>query len=110
MKLFWILGILGLVVIVVFTTAPLISAGIAGSIATANDCRLDEGSIHTCVVNGRDLGPTLYSMGVLGWFMLATIPIGLVVLVVYLSGMVIVGVLLSRRQKQKELLDAEKRG
>jgi len=98
-KLFWILGILGLVVIVVFTTAPLISAGIAGSIASANDCRLDEGSIHTCVVNGRDLGSTLYSMGVFGWFMLATIPIGLVVLLVYLVGMVFVGVILHRRRK-----------
>ena len=99
MKLFWIFGILGLVVIVIFTTAPLISALIAGSIATANDCRLDEGSIHTCVVNGRDLGPTLYSMGVFGWLMIATIPIGLVVFAVYLVIMVIVGIILNRRRK-----------
>ncbi len=99
MKLFWTLGILGLVVIIIFTTAPLVSALIAGSIATTNGCRLDEGSIHTCVVNGRDLGPTLYSMGVFGWLMIATIPIGLVVLAVYLVIMVIVGIILNRRRK-----------
>jgi hypothetical protein len=107
LKLFWILGILGLVVIVLFTTAPVISVSIAGAIASANNCQLDEGSVHTCMVNGRDLGQTLYSMGVLGWFMLVTIPVGLVVLVVYLVGMAIVGVLLSRRQKRKELSDAD---
>ena len=98
MRTFWLFAILGVVVIVLVAAAPLISALIAGSIASANDCRLDEGSIHTCLINGRDLGPTLYSMGVFGWLMIATIPIGLVVLVVYLVIMLIVWILLRRRK------------
>jgi len=98
MRTFWLFAILGVVVIVLVAAAPLISALIAGSIASANDCRLDEGSIHTCMVNGRDLGPSLYSMGVFGWLMIATIPIGLVVLVVYLVIMLIVWILLRRRK------------
>jgi hypothetical protein len=98
MRTFWLFAILGVVVIVLVAAAPLISALIAGSIASANDCRLDEGSSHTCLVNGRDLGPTLYSMGVFGWLMIATIPIGLVVLVVYLVIMLIVWIILRRRK------------
>jgi hypothetical protein len=98
MRTFWLFAILGVVVIVLVAAAPLISALIAGSIASANDCRIDEGSIHTCMVNGRDLGPSLYSMGVFGWLMIATIPIGLVVLVVYLVIMLIVWILLRRRK------------
>jgi hypothetical protein len=63
---------------------PLISVAIAGSIANANGCQLDEGSVHPCIVNGTDMGETLYSMGVMGWFMLATIPLGLGAVVVHL--------------------------
>lgn len=63
---------------------PVISVAIAGSIANANGCQLDEGSVHPCIVNGSDMGETLYTMGVMGWFMLATIPIGLGLVVVYL--------------------------
>ena len=64
--------------------SPLISVAIAGSIASANGCQLDEGSIHPCVVNGQDIGDTLYSMGVMGWFMLVTIPLGIAAAAVYL--------------------------
>jgi hypothetical protein len=56
---------------------PLASVAIAGEIASANGCQLDEGSVHPCIVNGRDIGETLYTMGVMGWLMLATIPLGL---------------------------------
>ena len=36
-----------------------------------------------CIVNGNDMGEQLYSMGVMGWFMLVTIPTGLIALAVY---------------------------
>ena len=47
--------------------APLISALSAGLIANAFGCDLDEGSIHACMALGADIGPTLYTMFVLGW-------------------------------------------
>ncbi len=62
---------------------PVASVMIAGSIAEANNCQLDEGSVHPCIVNGNDRGEQLYSMGVMGWFMLVTIPTGLIALAVY---------------------------
>jgi len=41
-------------------------------------CKVDEGSVHPCMINGHDYGELLYSLGVMGWFMLVTIPGGLV--------------------------------
>lgn len=72
----WWIYIAALLVILAVALAPVASVAIAGSIAEANNCRLDEGSIHACLVNGEDWGPTLYTMFVMGWFMLATIPLG----------------------------------
>jgi hypothetical protein len=63
---------------------PLFSVAVAGEIASANNCQLDEGSVHPCIVNGRDMGQTLYTMGVMGWFMLVTIPVGLGLAAVYI--------------------------
>ena len=68
--------LIGYAVIALFTGWPILSVVIAGTIASWNGCTLHEGFVNPCVVNGRDIGGTLYSMGVMGWFMLATIPIG----------------------------------
>jgi len=45
-------------------------------IANAHGCKVDEGSVHPCMVNGQDYGQLLYTLGVLGWLMLVTIPGG----------------------------------
>ena len=78
----------GLVIltILIFAISPFISVMIAGTIADRYNCQLDEGSIHPCVVNGEDIGDTLYTLGVLGWLALATIPLGLIAIGVYLTG------------------------
>jgi hypothetical protein len=49
-----------------------------GAIANAYGCKVDEGSVPPCIINGHDYGELLYSLGVMGWFMLVTIPGGLV--------------------------------
>ena len=76
----------GLIIFLILLLAfsPFIGVMAAGTIADVYGCRLDEGSVHPCVVNGRDIGETLYSFGVLGWLGLATIPLGLAVLGIYL--------------------------
>ena len=71
----WVYWIV-LAIILLVALAPVISVIVAGSIADANGCALDEGSVHPCVVNGVDIGATLYALGVMGWFMLASIPLG----------------------------------
>ena len=51
---------------------------LCAAIANAHGCKVDEGSAHPCIINGHDYGELLYSLGVMGWFMLVTIPGGLV--------------------------------
>ncbi len=79
---------------------PVASIMIAGSIAEANGCQLDEGSIHPCIVNGTDMGEQLYSMGVMGWFMLVTIPTGVIALAVYGAVLLIVWLVIRNRRKR----------
>ena len=47
-----------------------------GWIANAHGCKVDEGSVHPCIINGKDYGQLLYTLGVLGWLMLALSPLG----------------------------------
>jgi hypothetical protein len=72
----WWVYWIALAIILLVALAPVLSVIVAGSIADANGCALDEGSVHPCIVNGEDIGSTLYALGVMGWFMLATIPLG----------------------------------
>ncbi|MCB4769706.1 hypothetical protein LGR54_13900 [Ancylobacter sp. Lp-2] len=74
---------LGLLVIVFLALAPLLSALLAGLIANLAGCRLDEGSVHPCIIAGRDVGEPLYTMGVLGWLSLATLPAGGILLLAW---------------------------
>lgn len=75
--------IVGYIVIALFAGWPIASVAIAGMIASWNGCTLHEGFPNPCVVNGKDMGDTLYAMGVMGWFMLATIPVGFVAFVIW---------------------------
>ena len=46
-------------------------------------------SVSTTIINGHDYGELLYSLGVMGWFMLVTIPGGLVAFVSWLIFLVL---------------------
>ena len=88
-------------VLVIFTILPIVSVVIASSIAESHGCALDEGSVHPCLVNGADWGETLYTMGVLGWLMLATLPLGGGALLVWLIIVVIHRIAWSNRSRQR---------
>jgi hypothetical protein len=51
---------------------------------SGSDSRGGKGRAHPCIINGHDYGELLYSLGVMGWFMLVTIPGGLVAFVSWL--------------------------
>ncbi len=72
----WKIYGLALVLIVLFASAPLIGVVIASWLAEANGCMLNEGTINPCMILGMDWGGALYTLFVLGWFMLATLPLG----------------------------------
>ncbi|MBS9721659.1 hypothetical protein JYU29_13300 [Tianweitania sp. BSSL-BM11] len=76
--------LLALAAILLFATAPILSVFTVYSVADAYGCRVDEASVHPCVINGTDYGETLYQFGVMGWFMLITIPAGALLLAVWL--------------------------
>ena len=93
----WVYG-LALALILLVALAPLISVMIAGSIAETNGCTLHEGFVNPCMVNGTDMGETLYAMGVMGWFMLATIPLGAMALLAWLV-ILIIHLIVRRRRR-----------
>jgi len=80
----WIIYWALLVLIILFALAPIGSVVVCAWIANAHGCKVDEGSVHPCIINGQDYGQLLYTLGVLGWLMLVTIPGGLFAFVIWL--------------------------
>ncbi len=80
----WIFYWIVLVFIVLFAFAPIGSVVTCAWIANSHGCKVDEGSVHPCIINGKDYGQLLYTLGVLGWLMLVTIPGGLFAFVTWL--------------------------
>lgn len=97
----WWVYWLALALILLLALAPMISVVIAGSIAEANDCTLNEGSVHPCLVGGTDMGETLYAMGVMGWFMLGTLPLGAGALLVWAVVLVLHRLYWGRNQRSR---------
>lgn len=95
----WLVMWILLAAILLFATAPVISVAIAGMIAEANGCRLHEGFANPCVIGGVDWGGTLYALGVMGWFMLATIPIGAIALAAWVVAAVVLLIVGHRRRR-----------
>lgn len=83
--IYWIL----LVVIVVFALWPVATVALSSWLAETNGCMLNEGDVNPCLIGGADWGGALYTMFVLGWFMLATVPLGAGALLVWLVVLVI---------------------
>jgi hypothetical protein len=81
--------LLALFVIMAFAFAPIGSVMLCAGIAKAYGCKVDEGSVHPCIVNGHDYGHLLYTLGVLGWLMLVTIPGGALAFVLWLFAFIL---------------------
>lgn len=79
MKLFRLAVLAGLLVCL----APLASLVVAGSIASHYGCTLHEGFANPCVIGGVDRGQTLYTMAMMGWMMLFTMPLGAALLALW---------------------------
>src|SRR5216110_132831 len=84
----WMWYLLALFVIFGFAFAPIGSVMLCAAIANAYGCKVDEGSMHPCIINGQDYGQLLYTLGVLGWLMLVTLPAGLFAFVVWFSSFI----------------------
>ncbi|MHA6299527.1 hypothetical protein [Devosia sp. CAU 1758] len=88
-----------LAVILFFTLAPVLSVIASIAIAEANNCTLNEATTHICMVLGMDLGGLLAFMFIMGWFALATLPLGGGALIVWLVILIIHRIAWARMQK-----------
>jgi hypothetical protein len=75
--------IIALLIILAFALWPVASISLAQWIANAHGCLLHEGAVNPCVVAGGDRGATLYTMFSMGWFMIATLPLGACALMIW---------------------------
>ena len=96
----WIFYGIALILIVLFAFAPIGSVMLCAAIANAYGCKVDEGSVHPCIINGHDYGQLFYTLGVLGWLMLVTLPGGLFAFVIWLI------ILILHREAWRKRVDA----
>lgn len=75
----WLLGLFTLA-----SFAPILLAFLASFLATALGCRLNEAGAHPCLLAGRDIGETLYTMGMMFWLAILTFPLMALALVGWL--------------------------
>jgi hypothetical protein len=75
---------------------------ICALIAGALDCQVNEGGVSPCMVAGQDIGWLLSQMGMMGWFLLITLPSGVLALVVLL---IVILVAPARREPSDEIRD-----
>jgi hypothetical protein len=85
----WVWYWLALFVITAFAFAPIGSVLLCSAIANTYGCRVDEGSAHPCIIAGHDYGGLLYSLGVMGWLMLVSLPAGFFAFVGWLIFLII---------------------
>ncbi len=85
----WLWYVLVLFLIAAFAFAPIGSVILCSAIANAYGCKVDEGSVHPCTINGHDYGELLYSLGVMGWLMLVSLPGGLFAFVGWLISLIL---------------------
>jgi hypothetical protein len=64
-----------MLLVVVACLAPALAMGVAQAIASFNGCELDLASAKPCIVGGTDIGETLLTLGMLGYFLFATMPV-----------------------------------
>src|SRR5882762_1658023 len=80
----WLIYWIVLFLILIVALLPVGSVVACALIANSHGCKVDEGSVHPCLINGNDYGHLLYTLGVLGWLMLVTIPGGMFAFVIWL--------------------------
>jgi hypothetical protein len=80
----WVIYALALLAILAVALAPVGSVVVCSWVANTHSCKVDEGSVHPCIIRGHDYGQLLYTLGVLGWLMLVTLPGGALALMICL--------------------------
>jgi hypothetical protein len=99
----WLRNTIVYLVLLLFTFFPILCILFVSGVANACGCRVDEGAVHPCVVLGVDIGAALYTLGVMGWLIFFTFPLGCLTIFAC-TIFVIVEYVLSRQRKPPEPL------
>jgi hypothetical protein len=90
------IGGYGAVASAIFAVLPIGIVLAVGIIGNVLDCVVDESGTSVCMLLGVDIGGMLATIGILGWFALITIPIGVVIgalfLILLVIGLVLRGI------------------
>jgi hypothetical protein len=70
----------------IFPVACVLHAAIVSAIC---GCTINEGSPTPCIVFGTDIGRILYTLGVMGWLSIVTLPTGGIAFLAYLAFLMI---------------------
>jgi hypothetical protein len=70
-------------ILVSWTIFPVVCVLVVIAISTIFGCQVNEGSPMPCLVFGVEIGKTLYTLGVMGWLGIVTLPTGGLALIVY---------------------------
>lgn len=73
-----------IVLVVLACLAPLFAVITAATISDLYNCPLDEGTIRPCIIAGQDYGHDLYTLSMMGWFLMATFPVFLAAVALWL--------------------------
>lgn len=81
-----------------FCLSPLLSMAAADIIANIYGCKVDLAAPHPCIVGGSDIGQTLLTLGMMGYFLMATFPIAAGVAGVWIVVEIIAWIMRRRRR------------
>jgi hypothetical protein len=95
----WPRYLFGFALIAVLAVLPFVISIASSEYAAGQGCHVDEGSIHPCVIAGQDYGDLFYTLGMLGWLGLASVPLGLLVGGILLVVMLVHAAVWSRRRR-----------
>jgi hypothetical protein len=62
-------------VLILLAALPLLSMVAADTIARFYGCVLDLAAPRPCMAGGADIGHGLFTLGMMGWFLFATMPV-----------------------------------
>jgi uncharacterized membrane protein YhaH (DUF805 family) len=92
-------AVLYLLVLFVIGLAPILSVMTASVIANWAGCELHEGFANPCIIGGTEYGELLYSMAVVGWFALITLPLAALS---FIALIIVLAVIMFRRLRSRQ--------
>jgi hypothetical protein len=75
---------ISMIIALLVCLAPVAGTLLAMAVAKVYGCTLHEGHTNPCIIAGSDRGNLLYNLAMWGWLMLATVPIGAALILIWI--------------------------